>query len=302
VSANAGGTEPVLFGFGTDLQAFSAQKLFTALNSNITDVHFFLPGTSSLATTTAFGVIFTGVEVAGGTKVELEIAAVPSGRLAGIVCMRGSALSHTAVLARALGIPAVVSLAALPTARLDGCEMVVDGYEARIYVQPSRKVLEAFQQRIGEEKALATRLVALRDQPAETLDGIRLTLYANTGLVSDTAAARGNGAEGVGLYRTEYPFLLREAFPAEDEQYQIYRELLESFAKKTVTLRTLDVGGDKILSYFPVQEDNPFLGCRGIRFSLDHPEIFLIQLRAMLRANAGLNNLQCDGGRLPSAA
>ena len=170
--------------------------------------------------------------------------------------------------------------------------MVVDGYEARIYIQPSRKVLEAFQQRISEEKALSERLVALRDLPAETPDGIRLPLYANIGLVSDTAAALDSGAEGVGLYRTEYPFLLREAFPVEGEQYQIYRELLESFAEKPVTLRTLDVGGDKILPYFPVQEDNPFLGCRGIRFSLDHPEIFLIQLRAMLRANAGLNNLQ----------
>ena len=221
-----------------------------------------------------------------------EIAAVPTGRLVGIVCMRGSTLSHTAVIARALGIPAVVSLAALPAARLDGCEMVVDGYEARIYVQPSRKVLEAFQQRIGQEMVLAARLASLRDQPAETLDGTRLPLYANIGLGSDTAAARDNRAEGIGLYRTEYPFLLREAFPVEDEQYQIYRELLESFATKPVTLRTLDVGGDKILPYFPVQEENPFLGCRGIRFSLDHPEIFLIQLRAMLRANAGLNNLQ----------
>jgi phosphotransferase system enzyme I (PtsP) len=221
-----------------------------------------------------------------------EIAAVPAGRLVGIVCTHGSALSHTAVLARALGIPAVVSLAALPTARLDGREIVVDGDEGRVYVQPSRKVLETFRQRAGEEKALADKLAALRDQPAETLDGVRLPLYANMGLVSDAAAARDNCAEGVGLYRTEYSFLLREAFPLEDEQYQIYRELLESFAKDPVTLRTLDVGGDKILSYFPVQEDNPFLGCRGIRFSLDHPEIFLIQLRAMLRANAGLNNLQ----------
>jgi phosphotransferase system enzyme I (PtsP) len=221
-----------------------------------------------------------------------EIAAVPAGHLVGIVCMRGSALSHTAVLARALGIPAVVSLAALPTARLDGHEMIVDGYEGRIYIEPSRKVLEAFQQRVGENNALAQRLLALRDRPAETLDGIRMPLYANIGLASDTAAARDYCAEGVGLYRTEYPFLLREAFPLEEEQYRIYRELLESFAKKPVTLRTLDVGGDKILPYFPVQEDNPFLGCRGIRFSLDHPEIFLIQLRAMLRANAGLDNLQ----------
>jgi len=149
-----------------------------------------------------------------------------------------------------------------------------------------------FQQRISDEKALSERLIALRDVPAETPDGVRLPLYANIGLASDIVAAQNSGAEGVGLYRTEYPFLLRKDFPIEGEQYQIYRELLESFAEKPVTLRTLDVGGDKLLPYFSVPEDNPFLGCRGIRFSLDHPEIFLIQLRAMLRANAGLNNLQ----------
>jgi phosphotransferase system, enzyme I, PtsP len=228
----------------------------------------------------------------GDTVSITEIAAVPVGQLAGIVCMHGSALSHTAVMARALGIPAVVSLAPLPIGRLGGCEMVIDGDQGRLYIEPSSAVRDAFRRLIGEAQARSDRLMALRDLPAETPDGFRLPLYANIGLVSDTVAARACGAEGVGLYRTEYHFLLREAFPLEDEQYQIYREVLEVFAPGPVTLRTLDAGGDKILPYFPVQEDNPFLGCRGIRFSLDHPEIFLIQLRAMLRANAGLENLQ----------
>lgn len=222
----------------------------------------------------------------------VEISAVPMGQLAGIVCMHGSALSHTAVMARALGIPAVVSLAPMPIGRLDGCEMVIDGDQGRIYIEPSPVVVDAYQQLMGEQQARFERLAALRDLPAETPDGVRLPLYANAGLASDIVAAKDSGAEGIGLYRTEYCFLLREALPLEDEQYQIYREVLEDFTPSPVTLRTLDVGGDKILPYFHVQEDNPFLGCRGIRFSLDHPEIFLIQLRAMLRANAGLNNLQ----------
>lgn len=228
----------------------------------------------------------------GDTLGVTEIASVPSNRIAGIVCARGSVLSHTAVLARALGIPAVVSVASLPAGRLDGCEMIVDGNTGRIYIKPSARVREAFQQRVDRDRALAERLTALRDLPAETPDGVRLPLHANIGLLSDIATALHNGAEGVGLYRTEYPFLLRDAFPVESEQFETYRELLESFAPQPVTLRTLDVGGDKLLPYFPVEEDNPFLGCRGIRFSLDHPEIFLIQLRAMLRASAASNNLQ----------
>jgi phosphotransferase system enzyme I (PtsP) len=205
--------------------------------------------------------------------------------------MHGSALSHTAVMARALGIPAVVSLVPMPIGRLDGCEVVIDSDQGRIYIEPSRVVVDAYRQLMGDRQTRSERLAALRDLPAETPDGVRLPLYANAGIGSDIVAAKDSGAEGIGLYRTEYHFQLGEAFPLEDEQYQIYREVLEDFTPSPVTLRTLDVGGDKILPYFPVQEDNPFLGCRGIRFSLDHPEIFLIQLRAMLQANAGLNNL-----------
>jgi len=143
-----------------------------------------------------------------------------------------------------------------------------------------------------EARARAEQLASLRDLPAQTLDGTRVPLYANIGLPADSAAAAASGAEGIGLYRTEYSFLLGDALPLEEEQLHAYREVLAFFAPMPVTLRTLDVGGDKALSSFPVQEENPFLGCRGIRFSLDQPELFLMQLRAMLRANAGLNNLQ----------
>jgi phosphotransferase system enzyme I (PtsP) len=221
-----------------------------------------------------------------------DIASVPAGRLVGVVSHQGSAFSHTAVLANALGIPAVVSLSSLPLALVDGATMVVDGDEARIYLNPSRTLLDVFEQRMSQQEGLYAQFMKNRDLPAQTVDGVRLPLHANIGLDADIDLARNSEAEGVGLYRTEYQFLLRDAFPVEEEQYQGYRQLLEAFMPKPVTIRTLDVGGDKILSYFPLEEDNPFLGVRGIRFSLAHPEIFVIQLRALLRANAGLENLQ----------
>src|SRR5690606_15898529 len=108
----------------------------------------------------------------------------------------------------------------------------------------------------------------------------------------DVLRSRERGAEGIGLFRTEVPFLLRDRFPTESEQTAIYREQLEAFHPKMVTMRTLDIGGDKPLPYFPIKEDNPFLGWRGIRVSMDHPELFLGQVRAMMRASAGLDNLQ----------
>jgi phosphotransferase system enzyme I (PtsP) len=221
-----------------------------------------------------------------------DIASVPAGRLVGVVSHQGSAFSHTAVLANALGIPAVVSLSSLPLDLVDGATMVVDGDEARIYPNPSRTLLDALEMRMSQQEALCAQFMKNRELPAQTVDSVRLPLHANIGLDSDIGLARNSEAEGVGLYRTEYQFLLRDAFPVEDEQYQSYRQLLEYFTPKPVTIRTLDVGGDKILSYFPLKEDNPFLGVRGIRFSLAHPEIFMIQLRALLRANAGLENLQ----------
>ena len=220
------------------------------------------------------------------------LAEVPRERLVGVVSARGSSASHVAILAHAMGVPAVVGAGGLPVGRIDGCELVVDGYRGRIFVSPSQTVCDEYRHLAREEEALVAGLEGLRELPAETPDGLHLPLYANTGLLSDLAPSIESGAEGVGLYRTEFPFMIRERFPGEEEQRTIYREVLKGFLPRPVTLRTLDVGGDKALPYFPIEEENPFLGWRGIRITLDHPEIFLVQLRAMMRASIGLNNLQ----------
>ncbi len=221
-----------------------------------------------------------------------QLAEVPVQYLVGVVSARGSSASHVAILARALGIPAVMGFEDLPVSRLEGQEIVIDGYQARLFVRPSRAVREEFQRLQAEEAALTQDLLDLIDLPSETPDGVHVPLYANTGLLTDITPSLRCGAEGVGLYRTEVPFMIRDRFPGEEEQFRIYRQVLEAFAPSPVTVRTLDIGGDKALPYFPVEEENPFLGWRGIRIALDHPEIFLTQVRAILRANAGLDNLQ----------
>ncbi|KPK39995.1 MAG: phosphoenolpyruvate-protein phosphotransferase [Gammaproteobacteria bacterium SG8_47] len=220
-----------------------------------------------------------------------QLAEVDSGRLAGVVSVRGSRTSHVAILARALGIPAVMGATDLPVNRLDGAEILADGYNGRVFVSPVAAVRKEFERLAREEAQLSAELRALRDLPAETPDGVRVPLYANTGLLADITPTLRSGAEGIGLYRTEFPFMVRQRFPGEEEQRTIYRQVLEAFAPRPVVLRTLDVGGDKALPYFPIREDNPFLGWRGMRITLDHPEIFLVQLRAMLRAAVGLGNL-----------
>ena len=217
---------------------------------------------------------------------------VPREKLAGVVSLRGSANSHAAIIARGMGVPAIMGAADLPYNRLESRQLVVDGYNGRIYINPHPEALRRFQELVDEDRALSRELSTLRHEPAETLDGKRIPLWVNTGIVADLQHAVENGAEGVGLYRTEVTFLLRDRFPSEEEQRQIYREQLELFAPSVVTMRSLDIGGDKSLPYFPIKEDNPFLGWRGIRVTLDHPEIFLAQVRAMLKANEGLGNLR----------
>ncbi len=217
---------------------------------------------------------------------------VPPEKLVGLVSVRGSKNSHVAILARSMGIPTVMGATDLPFIKLEGSEIIVDGYNGHVYFNPTPELLQRFQVIWEEEKQFAKGLEQLRDLPCVTTDGHRLPLWVNTGLHADIRRSLDRGAEGVGLYRTEVPFLLRERFPSEEEQRKIYREQLEAFAPRHVTMRTLDIGGDKSLSYFPIEEDNPFLGWRGIRVTLDHPEIFLVQVRAMMKANAGLNNLR----------
>jgi phosphotransferase system, enzyme I, PtsP len=217
---------------------------------------------------------------------------VPKEKLAGLVSVTGSGNSHVAILARAMGIPTVMGAVDLPFTQVDGREMVVDGYRGKVYTDPGPNLRSHYEDICAEEQALVKGLESLKDLPCETKDKHRVPLWVNTGLMADVVRSLERGAEGVGLYRTEIPFLLRDRFPSEEAQRKIYREQLEAFAPHTVTMRTLDVGGDKSLPYFPIEEENPFLGWRGIRVTLDHPEIFLAQTRAMLKASEGLNNMR----------
>lgn len=221
-----------------------------------------------------------------------DLAEVPEGQLVGIVSARGANNSHVAILARALGIPAAMGVRGLKVEQLSRRAVIVDGYDGQVYISPTKRILAQFKKLAEEERALNKSLMGLKDKPAETTDGHRISLHVNIGLALDTGLSLNVGAEGVGLYRSEVPFMSRDRFPSEDEQYVIYRQILKAFSPRTVTMRTLDIGGDKSLSYFPVEEDNPYLGWRGIRVTLDHPDVFLMQIRAMMRASEGLNNLK----------
>jgi phosphotransferase system enzyme I (PtsP) len=220
------------------------------------------------------------------------LAELPRKKLAGLVSLRGSRNSHVAILARSMGIPTVMGAVDIPFMQVEGTELIVDGYAGLVYFNPTIELLASYEEIVEEERLVSRGLEALKDLNCETTDKHRVSLWVNTGLASDIVRSLDRGAEGVGLYRTEIPFIMQDRFPSEEEQRTIYRMQLEAFAPSPVTMRTLDVGGDKSLPYFPIEEDNPFLGWRGIRVTLDHPEIFLSQVRAMMKASVGLNNLR----------
>ncbi len=216
---------------------------------------------------------------------------VPRSKLKGLVSVRGSSTSHVAIVARAMGVPTVLGMMDLPLPRLSGAPVVVDGHRGRLFVRPSAELDKYYATLVEEERELSELLEHEQDFPSVTTDGHEMPLMVNTGLAVDAVTLLKSRISGVGLYRTEVPFMIAQRFPGEQEQTRLYREQLEGFAPLPVVMRTLDIGGDKDLPYFPIDEANPFLGWRGMRVTLDHPEVLIVQLRAMLKASQGLNNL-----------
>jgi len=230
--------------------------------------------------------ILIGEEISTAALVEL-----PVDKIAAIVTTEGAMNSHMVIVARALGIPTVVGVTELPINTLDDVEMIVDAHQGRIFINPPRRLRTRYKEIQKEEEQIAKDLRQYETKDAITPDGTAVRLFVNTGLMIDVVRGVQRGAKGVGLYRSEIPFMLRDRFPGEEEQRAIYRQQLSHFANKPVVMRTLDIGADKDLPYFSIKEENSALGWRGIRFTLDHPEIFSSQIRAMLKASIGLNNL-----------
>lgn len=205
----------------------------------------------------------------------------------------GGATSHSAILARAMGIPAVLSVPDLLEQVQDGDRLIVDGTEGLALLKPDETTLAEYEKRRDEESARRALLAAYRDKPTENTDGVRVQLYANIGSAAEAQMAADNGAEGIGLFRTEFLYMDRTSAPSETEQLAAYQAVSDCMAGKEVIIRTLDVGGDKAIGYLGMgKEENPFLGHRAIRYCLDAPELYKLQLRALLRAGAKHRNIK----------
>ncbi|MEM6982568.1 MAG: phosphoenolpyruvate--protein phosphotransferase, partial [Pseudomonadota bacterium] len=220
------------------------------------------------------------------------LAEVPNERLAGVVSINGSANSHASILTRAMGVPAIWGIEDLPLLQFDNKEMILDAFAGRLYISPSQMLIDEYTELQHQDNLLNNRFLEEQSLPAITLDGEHISLLLNAGLELNTQQNSAHICDGVGLYRTEAWFMQKGQFPSQQEQEKWYREVLSSYYPNPVVMRTLDIGGDKVLDYFNITEENPFLGWRGIRISLDHPELFLDQLKAMLKANIGLGNLK----------
>ncbi|WP_304458777.1 phosphoenolpyruvate--protein phosphotransferase [Alicyclobacillus sendaiensis] len=198
----------------------------------------------------------------------------------------GGRTSHTAIMARSLGIPAVVGLGDI-TARVEsGQVLAVDGTEGLVVVQPDENELRRFSAQVEKQQGERARLAALRDAESVTPDGRRVEIAGNIGTPAEVAQVLAQGGEGIGLFRSEFLYMNRDTAPTEEEQFAAYKEVAEAMQGRPVIVRTLDVGGDKSIPYLGLpREDNPFLGYRAIRVCLDQKELFAAQLRAILRAS-----------------
>ena len=219
------------------------------------------------------------------------LAELPEQQLAGVIVRDGATHSHSAILVRAMGIPAIMGADIQPEL-LHNRMLILDGYRGEIFIEPEPFIMQEYRQIIDEERVLSQLAEEQLEQQAVLKNGESISVQLNAGLSIKYEQRISVGIDGVGLYRTEIPFMLQSGFPSEDEQKNRYREILSFFPNKPVVLRALDIGADKQLPYMPINEENPCLGWRGIRILLDQPEIFLIQLRAMLKANLEFKNLK----------
>ncbi|MFB3896989.1 MAG: phosphoenolpyruvate--protein phosphotransferase [bacterium] len=215
-----------------------------------------------------------------------DTASMVKEKVIGFATDTGSRTSHTAIMARALEIPAVVGLGTVTAMIKSGDMVIVDGSHGVVIVNPDPATLTEYQEMQRRYVLFERELEKLKELPAETTDGYKVTVAANIELPEEIEHVKRHGADGVGLYRTEFLYMNRPDFPSEEEQLEAYRAVAESFAPRSVIIRTMDLGGDKFMSQLDIPaEMNPFLGCRAIRFCLERPDIFKAQLRALLRAS-----------------
>ncbi|PHM51755.1 phosphoenolpyruvate-protein phosphotransferase PtsI [Xenorhabdus sp. KK7.4] len=216
-----------------------------------------------------------------------ETAQLNLDKVLGFITDLGGRTSHTSIMARSLELPAIVGTTNATTQIKNGSYLILDAVNNHIYIDPSDTEIEQLKKIKNEYLSEKTELAKLKDLPAITLDGHQVEVCANIGTVRDIAGAERNGAEGVGLYRTEFLFMDRDSLPTEEEQFEAYKAVAESVGNQAVIIRTMDIGGDKELPYMNLpKEENPFLGWRAIRICLDRKEILHSQLRAILRASA----------------
>ena len=230
--------------------------------------------------------IGSGQVVLCGEEIEPSVVAgMPTDQIAGVILGSGSATSHVVIIAKARAIPTVLGIGDKINLIQDGDEIILDGSRGDIIIRPTEAERSLYQGKIEEQKKLAAHYAALKDLPAVTKDGVRIELTANIGTHMDVDNALTYGAEGVGLFRSEFVFMGSTTIPTEDEQFKAYRAAVEKCGGHICVIRTMDIGGDKPLPYLNIDpEENPFLGYRALRISLDRHDLFLPQIKAILRA------------------